>query len=104
MCLVSVAVLPIASPAWAATGDITEFPIPTPDSQPVGIKVGPDGNLWFTEQGGNKIPPDGVITEFPIPTPNSTPFGITAGPDGNLWFSEFIGNKIGRLELAPTGP
>jgi virginiamycin B lyase len=37
------------------TGEITEFPIPTPQSGPHGIAVGPDGNLWFTEQTGNKI-------------------------------------------------
>jgi streptogramin lyase len=24
-----------------------EFPIPTPDSDPIGIAAGPDGNLWF---------------------------------------------------------
>ena len=34
-------------------GVITEFATPT--AGPVGITSGPDGNLWFTEQGGNKI-------------------------------------------------
>ncbi len=32
------------------SGEITEFPLPTPDSAPMGITTGPDGNLWFTEQ------------------------------------------------------
>jgi hypothetical protein len=63
--------------------------------------AGPDGNLWFTEQVGNRIgriTPAGVITEFSVGlTANSRPFGITAGPDGNLWFSEFAGNQIGRI-------
>jgi virginiamycin B lyase len=36
-------------------GSITEFAIPTPNSTPQGITVGPDGNLWFTENAGNKI-------------------------------------------------
>ena len=36
-------------------GTITEFAIPSPNSQPIGIAAGPDGNLWFTEQAGNKI-------------------------------------------------
>src|SRR5438477_348283 len=33
----------------------TEYPIPTANSQPWGITAGPDGNIWFTEQYGNKI-------------------------------------------------
>jgi streptogramin lyase len=66
----------------------------------VGITAGPDGNLWFTEYGGNKIgriTTAGSITEFAIPTANSGPTGITAGHDGNLWFTESNGNKIGRI-------
>jgi streptogramin lyase len=83
---------------------VTEFPIPTSNSQPVGITVGRDGNLWFTEYGGNKIgriTPAGVVTEFAIPTAGSQPYGITLGPDGNVWFTEYAANKIGRL--APGG-
>jgi streptogramin lyase len=79
---------------------LTEFPIPTSQSSPKAITAGPDGNLWFTEQAGNKIgriTPSGTITEFPIPTSQSTPIAITAGPDGNLWFTEEGGNKIGRI-------
>jgi virginiamycin B lyase len=34
---------------------ISEFAIPTSDSQPVGIATGQDGNVWFTEFVGNKI-------------------------------------------------
>jgi virginiamycin B lyase len=41
--------------ALALSGKIREFPIPTADSQPVGITAGPDGNLWFTELRGNNI-------------------------------------------------
>jgi virginiamycin B lyase len=79
---------------------ITEFPLPTVSSFPLGITTGPDGALWFTEQFGNKIgriTTAGVITEFPLPTANSGPFGITAGPDGALWFVENTGNRIGRI-------
>jgi streptogramin lyase/type II secretory pathway pseudopilin PulG len=82
----------------------TEFLIPTAISGPIGITVGPDGNLWFTEDTGNKIgriTTGGTITEFTVPTGSSSPYGITAGPDGNLWFTEFNGNKIGRVNLDP---
>jgi virginiamycin B lyase len=79
---------------------INEFPVPTASSGPFQIAVGPDGNLWFTENRGNKIgeinPTTHAILEFPIPTANSGPDGITAGPDGNLWFTEDA-NKIGQI-------
>ena len=39
----------------AAAGVITEFPIPTASSFPLGITNGPDGNLWFIGQAGNQI-------------------------------------------------
>jgi streptogramin lyase len=34
---------------------MTEFRLPTPESQPRGLAVGFDQNLWFTEQAGNKL-------------------------------------------------
>jgi uncharacterized protein (TIGR03437 family) len=80
---------------------ITEFPGPV---SPYCITAGPDGNLWFTDEGANKvgrITPAGVITEFSAGiTAGANPFGIAAGPDGNLWFTELAGNRIGRVTPA----
>ena len=87
----------------APAGQITEFSVPTANSQPVGIAGGPDGNLWFTESGRNqigRITLAGQITEFSVPTANSQPDGIAAGPDGNLWFTENHGDQIGRITPA----
>ncbi len=92
-----------ASPVAQGAGTFTEYAIPTANSQPNDITLGPDGKLWFVEQGGNKIgkiTPRGKITQFPIPTPRADPVSITAGPDGNLWFTELPSNmeaKIGRI-------
>jgi streptogramin lyase len=36
-------------------GQVTNFPIPTLDSEPRGIAAGPDGNIWFTEKRSRKI-------------------------------------------------
>ena len=96
----------LALPAGSsAEPTITEFPTTTPNSFPIGIANGPDGNLWFTEFADpgqiGRITPNGLITEFPTTTPNSGPIRITAGPDGNLWFTEAKANKIGRI--TPTG-
>src|SRR5437667_256048 len=99
--LVSVGVLVgiLAGPAQALQR-FSEYPVPTTNSQPEYITSGPDGNLWFTENLGNKIgriTTGGVITEYAIPTGGSYPEGIAAGPDGNLWFTENGRNKIGRI-------
>jgi virginiamycin B lyase len=87
--------------------DMTEYPVPTPNSFPAMITAGPDGALWFTETQGNqigRITATGVVTEYPVPTPSSHPYGITAGPDGALWFAEggdgSISGKIGRITTA----
>src|SRR5262249_33817072 len=61
---------------------LNEYRVPTRDSSPSGLTVGPEGNLWFTEASRNKIgrlraPAD----RFRITaTPNAvsgTPFDIT---------------------------
>jgi virginiamycin B lyase len=84
---------------------LSEFSIPTANSQPQGITAGPDGALWFTQIGSNqigRINTSGAFTEFPLPTANSQPGGITTGPDGNLWFTEQSIGKIGRITPGGT--
>jgi hypothetical protein len=79
---------------------ITEFSVPTPNSGPLEIVSGDDGNLWFTESTANRIgriTRSGVITEFPLPSPNRGPWGIARGSDGGLWFTERSANRLGRL-------
>ncbi len=89
-----------------AFNSVTEFQLPG-GASPEGITAGPDGNVWFTEAGGNgaigRITPTGAITQYTAGlTPNSQPTAITAGSDGNLWFTE-LGNhgRIGRI--TPSG-
>jgi virginiamycin B lyase len=38
----------------AMDGTVAEFPLPTTCGAG-DIAAGPDGNLWFTEEGGNRI-------------------------------------------------
>src|SRR6516164_7664211 len=78
---------------------ITEFSAGiSSNSFPEGIAAGPDGNLWFAEESGNRIgriTPGGVVTEFGTGiTSGSGLGGIAAGPDGNLWFTEAGGDRI----------
>ena len=92
---------------------------------PVGITVGPDNNLWFTNQstptdcppcGTNpsigQITTAGVISNFTDATPDKPsnnldqPYGITAGRDGALWFTNSggggLGGTIGRMTTGGT--
>ncbi len=100
------------TPTRELKGMISEFPIPTPDTQLGDITAGPDDAVWFTEIIPNaqnssvtitgkigRITPAGHISEFSLSS-NSYARGITAGPDGNLWFTE-AANDVGRI--TPTG-
>jgi streptogramin lyase len=90
----------------ATAQSVTEFPA-TPGGMPGGIATGPDGNLWFTEAGVNRIgmiTPAGVITEFGLATASATPNFITVGPDGALWFSQTGTNRIGRISTMGSSP
>jgi virginiamycin B lyase len=67
-----------------------------------GIAVGPDGNLWFTEQSANligRITTAGTISQFGGLTAGAGPDLITAGPNGDphMWFTEFGGSRIGNI-------
>jgi streptogramin lyase len=92
-------------------GVITEFQIPASNGfvpLPLAIALGPDGNLWFTEENQigppangaiGKITPVGVITQYPI-SPTALPESIVAGADGNLWFADTGNNAIGKITPA----
>jgi streptogramin lyase len=86
---------PLCSSADVSTHAIHNFLTPS-GSTPEGVAAGPDGNLWFSDDGSKAIgtinPSTAAIAEYSIATnggnPGSRPTGITAGPDGNLWFSD----------------
>ena len=77
-----------------------------------GIAVGPDGNLWVTQQftwtdastqvSGviARVSPAGTVAYFPTPTAGSDPYEITSGPAGDLWFTENSANKIGVVNTS----
>jgi virginiamycin B lyase len=58
-----------------------------------GIAVGPDGNLWVSDAGGNqvhRITPAGTAASAAIPLPMGVNArGIALGPDGNMWVADF---------------
>lgn len=74
----------------AAPARVRFWPIPTPDSQPLEITMGGDGNLRIA-----RITTDGVITPLP-PIPNSGPTGIFANR-GAVWFLAYESNRVYRI-------
>jgi streptogramin lyase len=81
--------------------------LPSPDqlASPDGITLGPDGNVWITENAASAIrslTAEGVFGPD-IPTVLNTmaaPAGIVVGTDNNLWFAETAGNAIGQYDPA----
>ena len=69
---------------------------------PIGIAAGPDGAMWFTNQGSasiGRITTGGVVTTYTSPGLQAA-YAIAAGHDGALWFTSFAAggsSSIGRV-------
>lgn len=102
----------ITVPVSTATGELGNLPI--------GITLGPDGNLWttnasatFSLQTGSTTVTTKVgqilasspqtINQFTTTVTNNLATGITAGADGNLWFVQTGVNPLGSSTV-PTQP
>ena len=78
------------------------------DSAPSQITVGPEGDLWFTEEstysGGRvvRMTPTGEVTEHEV-LEYSEPRGIAVGPEGDLWFTEVNILNVTANALARSG-
>lgn len=73
-----------------------------PESRPSLLALAPDGAVWVTRGGDDRIDridrPDGTRRSFPVGT---GPYGIALGADGAVWFTAIAADAIGRL--APDG-
>lgn len=92
----------VITPDPVISGNILEFPVPTPGAAPSAITQGPDLAMWFGEESANqigRIALDATISEFPLPTPNAGIGGIATGNDGNMYFTESKASQIGTYNL-----
>jgi virginiamycin B lyase len=84
------------------TVQIKEYEVPTPRSRPHDPAAAPDGSLWYTGQGANKLgrldPKTGEFKEYPLKTRDSGPHGLVADQEGNIWFTAISGGYIGKLD------
>lgn len=98
------------------SGEVSDFPLSTPEAQPDSITAGKEGDMWFTafpppKPGANgpplagptsgrigRITMGGRVTEFGS---HHAALEITQGPDGDMWFTQIASNALGRI--APNG-
>ena len=65
-----------------------------PDSNPFGIALGPDGNLYVADAGGNdllKVRPSGDVSVFAVWKDNPVPTGIVFDKSGQAYASFLTG-------------
>lgn len=96
------------------TGVISEYVIPTANSEPTGIAVltGSTTHVWFTERTANQLGRlviTGTTTsqmyEYPLPAvyPNALPQDVAIyGPD-SIWFTAPGVNRIGEFKPSLVG-
>jgi len=87
------------------TGDVKEFPLPTPTTGPHGITVDKQGMIWYTGNRsalvGKLDPKTGQVVEYKMPDPAARdPHTPIFDAKGILWFTVQMGNYMGRLDPA----
>jgi virginiamycin B lyase len=89
-------------PSRVGTPTVTYSSLTSKKRDPFWITPGPDGNMWFTNPGGDtigRITPKGVVTEFKL-AKGTHPQTITAAGDGNLWFTMRLQDAIGVMDTS----
>lgn len=85
------------------TGDVQTFSPPTPNSEPYGIDVAPDGEVWITQMDipaiGRFVPSTEQWTEYPLPDPGDVAENVAVDDaSGDVWITEGQAGKLARLD------
>jgi virginiamycin B lyase len=74
------------------------YDLDNPASRPSLLALGPDGAVWITRGGDDRIDRvdgvDGTRRSFAV---GGGPYGIAVGPDGAVWFTAIGADAVGRL-------
>jgi sugar lactone lactonase YvrE len=89
-------------------GRLTTFTVPTPGSYPVGIAIGPDGKIWFTESAASRIgrlDPAAAVscTAPPAPTlsvDGGSEAGVAPGEPFALAWTAVLGGAAGNYVVS----
>ena len=90
-----------------STSYVKEYQIPTVCTQPLAIKVTPDGNVWFVESNVGQIakfdPVSEKFTEFENElwpeNARTMSWGMDYSPDGALWYTDGSFDTIWRFDM-----
>lgn len=98
-------VLAAAQVAAAEGPQITEYPVPWPETRPRDPYVAPDGRVWFVGQTGNYLAvfePEGESFErFALPE-GTRPHTVVVGTDGIAWVAGNGNGTLVRFDPART--
>lgn len=97
---VIVRLAPLPGAAVYNPSNVTNFsPLQQRLVDPTRITTGPDGNLWFGDDGSGYIGKITTSGSFTLYTPpHGVDFeGVAAGPDGALWYTVKDANEILRV-------
>ncbi len=81
-------------------GQLSEYTLPTVNSQPAWGTAGLAGNFWFSEVGANRVAQVsslGDVTEYALPTPHAKPGQLLLWGNA-VWFTETGTHKLGRID------
>jgi virginiamycin B lyase len=85
------------------THAITEFDVPTANSEPFWLAKGPDKAVWFVERASGKvgrITPSGSITEFDTPSGSGAVLtSIVKNNNRTLWYTASGTDKVGKIKV-----
>ena len=82
-------------------GHLERLPLTSNNVDPIGLGVGPDDNVWYTDnsaRGISRMTPSGEIASFPLGTPIVRLGRLAVATDGAVWFTEATRYSITRLK------
>ena len=89
-----------------STSFVKEYQIPTLCTQPLAIKVAPDGNVWFVESNAGQIakfnPMSEIFTEFENELwpegARTMSWGMDYSSDGTMWYTDGSFDTLWRFD------
>ncbi len=90
-----------------STSFVKEYQIPTPCTQPLAIKVAPDGTVWFVESNAGNIakfnPLSEIFTEFENDVwpdgATTMSWGMDYSSDGAMWYTDGSFDTLWRFDI-----
>jgi virginiamycin B lyase len=86
----------------AATGAVTIFPTPTPNSRPRRTMLDDQGRLWFAEFAANKLAmfdtKAETFKEWDVPTHYTYPYDVFCDKHGELWSAGMASDRVLRFD------